>query len=220
MKADNQVGMVPGRTETVAIQGDDGRHGEEWRLILGFPDYQASSLGRIMSFRRSTPHILKPTICKDGHLQVELFSNCRRWKVRVGTVVSLVFLGSCPSGSVVKHRDGDRHNNTVSNLFHLPVVNAVQRDFSTGCHPTRLNTESVVAIRLGGFLAHLHAKDAAKLFGVNESTIYKVRRGFTWAWVPGATTSQDSMNVGDVAHPERAVTDSCEQSHLAVTVTD
>ncbi len=211
-------GATCGGALAAGNQREPQDHGEEWRDIPGFPSYQASSLGRLMSFRRDNPRILKPTTCRDGHLQVELFNDCKRWKVRVGTVVSLAFNGPCPPGSVVKHRDGDRHNNATANLCCMPAASAIRRDFSTGRHPTKLNTESVAALRVGGCLAHLPAKVTARLFGVAEGTIRKVRKGLSWAWVPGATNLQDSRRAGNAARAEKAVTGASEPSRPKVTV--
>ena len=85
---DTSNGATTGDAVAAAKLREPQDRGEVWRDIPGFPDYQVSNFGRVISVRRGKPHVLKPTDCSDGHLQVELFGDCKRLKIRVGAVVS------------------------------------------------------------------------------------------------------------------------------------
>ena len=100
---------------------------EIWKPIPGFNDwYEASSLGRIRSKPRvihqsngNKQHrkgaILKPGTAK-GYKMVVLCVDGKRKSVTVHSVVALAFLGPREPGIQVRHKDGTRDNNKVSNL--------------------------------------------------------------------------------------------------------
>lgn len=87
---------------------------EIWKPLRNFPSYNGSSEGRIMNVR--TQHILKPNTNTNGYAQVSLFKNNKPITVRVHRLVAETFLGEHP-GMDVRHRDGDRLNNRVENLY-------------------------------------------------------------------------------------------------------
>lgn len=83
-----------------------------WRDIPGFPGYQASDDGRV----RSARGVLKPWT-SSGYLTVGLRRNGRTVKVNLHRLVLLAHVGE-PTGPVDGcHRDGDRLNNALSNLY-------------------------------------------------------------------------------------------------------
>lgn len=90
---------------------------EEWRPIPGFDGYEASSLGRIRSFRRyRTGRILDGNLNTGGYPQVGLY---RDGKLHIWTrhrAITLAFFGPRPEGMVTRHLDGDRLHTAVSNL--------------------------------------------------------------------------------------------------------
>lgn len=93
---------------------------ERWRLVDRNPYYQVSDLGRVK--RTVTGRVLKPTQNhkqgRVGYLKVCLGS--KKNQVYVHQLVAEAFLGPCPPGHNVDHRDHDRHNNTLANLRYLP----------------------------------------------------------------------------------------------------
>jgi len=122
----------------------------EWRPVIGFPDYSASSDGQIM---RTAPDMkgrlsgkpLKATPDSDGYLQVNLFNRGTRRTVKVHTAVCGAFHGSRPTEAhEVAHGDGDQLNNSARNLrWATRKENAADRDdhgrTSRGaCHPSKV----------------------------------------------------------------------------------
>ena len=103
---------------------------EAWRPVVGWEGlYEVSDLGRVRSLDRSFTRtngweytrkgqILSPGRIKSGHLTVRL---CNRMDARSHAVHRLVmaaFVGRCPDGHEVCHRDGNHKNNTLPNLYY------------------------------------------------------------------------------------------------------
>lgn len=86
---------------------------EVWKDIDGFDGkYQVSSWGRV----RSANGILKPYKNKKGYLKVGLMRNGKSNKKRVNRLVALAFIPNPNDYPVVDHIDGNKENNSVSNL--------------------------------------------------------------------------------------------------------
>jgi hypothetical protein len=90
---------------------------EEWRPVVGFPEYCVSSLGRVVSYFRPTkPRLLKSTRPEKGYPQVVVRNSERRVTRNVHQLVAEAFLGPAADGQVVRHLDGNPLNNELSNL--------------------------------------------------------------------------------------------------------
>jgi hypothetical protein len=98
---------------------------EEWRPTA-HPDYDVSNLGRVRSrapqggnmihgkpSRPKTPRILKPGIASHGYPTV-CFG--RGNTISVHVLVAAAFVGPCPVGCEVRHKDDDRENPKADNL--------------------------------------------------------------------------------------------------------
>lgn len=86
---------------------------EVWKDIDGFDGkYQVSSWGRV----RSANGILKPYKNKKGYLKVGLAKNGKSNKKRVNRLVAIAFIPNPNDYPVVDHIDGNKENNSVSNL--------------------------------------------------------------------------------------------------------
>lgn len=96
---------------------------EEWRPVLGMEDlYQVSNLGRV---RNRRGRVLKSFRASKGagrvepeHAKVHLHDeegNVRRKKVHV--MVLEAFTGPRPEGMLGLHRDDDKENNAIENLY-------------------------------------------------------------------------------------------------------
>ena len=90
---------------------------EIWKDIPGYEGiYQASSLGRIRSFKRNKVLILKPAIDKDGYYRVQLSLNDVGKNASVHRLVWLAFNGSIPENYQINHLNEIKSDNRLENL--------------------------------------------------------------------------------------------------------
>lgn len=93
---------------------------EKWKFITGYNNkYKVSSLGRVKSFKRKAPRLMKLTDNGAGYLVVNLTTVDGRQRSRmVHQLVAIEFLNHKPNGHtiVVDHIDNVKTNNSASNL--------------------------------------------------------------------------------------------------------
>lgn len=84
---------------------------EIFQLVVGFPDYMVSNYGRVYS--HTSQKYLRPGIASTGYPTVCLGRGNSR---TVHSLVAEAFLGPCPEGYEVRHKNGDRKNPRLVNL--------------------------------------------------------------------------------------------------------
>lgn len=166
---------------------------EKWRIIPDFPDYAISNQGRVM---RVTPHkrtfpgrIVKAFPNKDGYLSVHL---CKR-KKRVSQLVALCFLGPCPNGQEINHKDSIRNNDKSTNLEYITHKENVLHGHAFGFyksqkgelnHNAKLTKQDIFSIinfrTLGWSL-----KQIASKFNIQIGTVSRILLGKQWAHLTG-----------------------------------
>lgn len=110
---------------------------ELWRDIEGFPDYQASSFGRIKrkagvrkscygSEAKVKEKILKLQL-KAEYYYIRLYS---KYDKRVSRLVAAAFYG--PSTLEVNHKDGNKLNNFIHNLEYVTRSNNIKHAYRSG----------------------------------------------------------------------------------------
>lgn len=108
---------------------------EEWRPAPGFPDYEVSNLGRVLSRRRRQPRILRAATTGKGYLQVTLFSDSGARNVQVHALVLSAFVGPRPDGQEIRHLDGDSTSNRLDNLAYGTHAENMRDRVAHGRHP-------------------------------------------------------------------------------------
>jgi hypothetical protein len=89
---------------------------EQWREIPSAPDYEASSLGRIRSYKSGRPVILKGWLSGTGYHYVTIRDGVGRHRA-THSLVCEAFHGPKPFPKAeVRHLDGTRTNNDPENL--------------------------------------------------------------------------------------------------------
>lgn len=83
---------------------------ENWRPVPEKPQYTVSDRGAV---RSPSGTILKGSVLKSGHVQVDLGRGCRRY---VHRLVLEAFVGQCPPGHMACHYDDDPGNDALENL--------------------------------------------------------------------------------------------------------
>jgi hypothetical protein len=161
---------------------------ERWRSVVGFPNYEVSSLGRVRSRRNQTA--LKPGLSGKGqskYLCVSLSGSGGRPRTRlIHQLVLEAFAGPRPKDSVARHLDGNRMNCRVENLVwgSRKENMADRRVHGRGNNGERnprakLNSAQVLEIRATALTKFSIAQLATK-YGVSRTTIHNIRTGRRW----------------------------------------
>lgn len=102
---------------------------EIWKPVRDFPSYDCSNYGRIRNIR--TQRILKTHINERGYESTTLMRNNEPYTVRVHRIVAETFLGDHPDLDV-RHKDNDRSNNHIDNLYWSNRKNTIRDAFDRG----------------------------------------------------------------------------------------
>lgn len=167
---------------------------EIWKPVVGFEGwYEVSSLGRVRRLiggNGTRPGSIKnPTPDKDGYLKLGLYARDGRKMAMVHRLVARAFLGECPPGYEVNHRDGDRANNSTSNIeyaTHRANIRHKFRVLGSGLGEdhgqSKLSEQHIREIR--GLLASgITTASIGRMYGVNRKTVSKIRDRLTWSHV-------------------------------------
>jgi len=82
--------------------------------ICGYPNYIIDLQGRVFSRRRG--RFLKPTITKDGYIQVGLSKNKKQRKHLVHKLMVMTYLPNIFNHNTVKHKNNNKQDNRLYNL--------------------------------------------------------------------------------------------------------
>lgn len=173
---------------------NDFSEAEEWRPVVGFPNYEVSNIGGVRSWthkngRRRTPKIRALGFGHVGHRNVTLRVSGRTYLRSVHRMVLEAFIGPCPPDMECRHIDGNPGNNRLDNLaWGTRSENALDRrrhgtqQLGESNCLSRLTTSQVVEIKKK--LARRESKCAiAKEFGVRWQAIKRIAIGQTWKHV-------------------------------------
>lgn len=175
---------------------------ETWRIVVGWPNYSVSSLGRVKSLRRQDSFgniheneillSLKPD--SNGYIKVKLYksnSDVGRIKVfGVHQLVCLCFKTKKKAEVEIHHKDGDKSNNNRTNLRwvtrkkHLEITRmetAFGHGHSKGqLHPmSKLNNDLVSKIRKD-YSDGAKQKVLAETYRVSRMTIFRIIKNKSW----------------------------------------
>jgi hypothetical protein len=156
---------------------------EQWRSISGFPGYEASDQGRIRSIRS----VIRPHESKTGYLSVKICIDGSYTHLKVHRAVLLAFRGRPKDGEVAAHNDGNKKNNTLSNLRwasrSLNERDKIRHGTSNrgGRNgQAKLSERDVAIIHSRKPRCMAECRRLASQFNVRPLTIYKVATGRRW----------------------------------------
>lgn len=94
---------------------------EIWNPVIGYDGYIVSNLGRVENMKHR--RILVPTLNRSGYWTVGLYRPGKGKAfgdtLALHRLVALAFLGPCPEGYEVHHKDDDRTNAHIDNLEYV-----------------------------------------------------------------------------------------------------
>lgn len=113
---------------------------EVWKDIPDYEGrYQASSLGRIKSLKRETNNqyckediILKIKRHKNGYLFAALYKNGKQKDISIHRLVATTFLENKNNYPCINHINGNKEDNSVSNLEWCSYSHNTKEAFKTG----------------------------------------------------------------------------------------
>lgn len=168
-----------------------------WKDIKDFEGlYQVSEFGQIKSLKRHVENgspcgmilkerLLIPTKMPNGYYQVSLCKNGKRTVHYVHRLVAQAYLDNPYNEKTVNHKDGNKANNTVSNLEFASYSDNNQHAYDTNLHGKGerhyraiLSAEQVAEIKSNG--KNDTYENIAKRYNVSRATIRDVLVGNTW----------------------------------------
>lgn len=168
---------------------------ETWKPVVGYETlYEVSTFGQVKALPVTKKRgnglqnrgevILKHSKKRRGYLQVTLHNTeGRKRYIGVHQLVALAFIPNPDNKPTVNHKDGNKGNNYLSNLewathkeqtAHADI-NGLRNIRGEHSKKSKLNSETILLIR-----AATNSAGLAELYGVNKSTIYKIRKRETW----------------------------------------
>ena len=171
---------------------------EEWRIIPSFPDYEASSEGRIrriavVRYGRK-PGIIKACASKwNGYLSATLCRNGEHITIRWHRVIAEAFIPNPDNKPEVNHLDADKINNRPSNLQwvthqenedHAKAngLKASGRRCSLKAASRKLDENQILEVRTL-IASGERQKAVASMFGITQPHISKIVNGLRWGWL-------------------------------------
>lgn len=111
---------------------------EHWRPVVGFEGwYEISSIGRVRRVGRGKAarvgRILRPAVNHPGYLYVHLSRHNVQRNVSIHRAVAEAFIGPCPTGMELNHKDCDKKNNRPGNLEWVTRSRNTQHAHDNGC---------------------------------------------------------------------------------------
>ena len=165
---------------------------ETWHTIYkGY--YAVSNMGRIKRMKCGSNNtyvgkILRPILNSKGYIQARLYiSNGRVVTPLVHILVAKYFIGPCPKGKEVDHKNDNKGDPIVSNLHYIthrknmlkcPFMNRDTRGERNGS--AKLNNYAVKNIRSLYKIGKFTQSQLAEKFNVSISTISRVVTNKGW----------------------------------------
>lgn len=152
---------------------------EQWKLCLD-GHYEVSNRGRV---KRVTPNrgavvgrIIKLRNSTVGYpLFWPSFKGCPRVIV-IHRLVAKAFLGPCPRGHQVNHKDGVKTNNHVTNLEYVTPKKNIHHAITTGLIKLKYSQRTVDQVRSLRKDGLLH-REIAEITGVDRKHCESIVRG-------------------------------------------
>jgi len=164
---------------------------EEWRIIPSFPNYEASSYGNI----RRNGNILAKVKSK-GYFQLKVCKQSNVFTKHIHVLVCEAFHGEKPEwATLVAHNDGNKENNTPSNLrwtthkdnSHDMIIHGTKLELENHPRATLTNQQVVEIIQMykqnmgKKYIKRGMRKFIAEKYNVKISVIKDLIQGRAWS---------------------------------------
>jgi hypothetical protein len=171
--------------ERSLIANGDYQMNEEWRPVVGYEGrYEVSNLGRVKSLPKAqfkVEKILKPYINPhNGYSYICLIKDNHKVSKRIHCLVMGAFnpvnkLHGYDPDYTIDHKDGNKTNNSLSNLEWCTQLENQRRAIRNGLHKFDKTCKSVICINTG--IIYKSVTDAANEAGGKTAYISRVCQG-------------------------------------------
>lgn len=146
---------------------------ENWKDVVDYEGiYEVSDMGIIR--RKLTKRELKSRIDMYGYKRVTLSKNSKGKTIFIHRIVALAFLDNPHNKPQVNHIDGDKLNNTISNLEWCTQKENMKHANDNGLTKHKATTQEDVDKIRSLSDKGVTNKEIANLYGLSEMTIYKI----------------------------------------------
>lgn len=158
---------------------------EKWLPINDFPKYEVSDKGNVRNAQ--TGKILHHGKNPKGYHIVSLYKNGGQYTKKVHRLVCSAFYGEPGNGFEINHKNGDKSDNSLSNLEWCTGSENIQHAYNSGLRkPPRM--KKVKIVETGEVFESM--SDCARAIGGTVSGIYDceagrqdTHRGYHFEWV-------------------------------------
>lgn len=142
---------------------------EVWSELPGYSDYLVSDYGQVYNMRKK--YILNGGLHTAGYVKVRLYNEERTREFYIHHLVALCFLNDYRQGMQIRHIDGIRTNNHLTNLKLIKT----KRSGGLTRKPKYVRGSKVLIIETGDVFINAYA--CARFVEGDVSSIYKCLRG-------------------------------------------
>lgn len=173
---------------------------ENWKDIKGYEGlYQININGLVKSLsreinngngiRKSKEFITKSYDNGHGYLRVCLSKNNSKKFILIHALIAIHFIENPENLPIINHKDGNKKNNSVSNLEWCTYSHNNQHGFNTGlikslkgekCKKSKLSDIQVLEIKKMLSENKLTQKEISKKFNISSNTISSIKTKTTW----------------------------------------
>jgi len=170
---------------------------ETWVDIPGFPNYMASSLGRIKSIKKLVYNAKAKRLCwkkerilsinpaKNGYVSLSIIGPTEKKNWLAHRLICAAFHPNPENKHFVNHKNGIKWDNRPENLEWVTRSENVIHAVDTGLHTalrgstngnSKLTEDQVLQIRA----MEGNSFDIAKHFGIGRTTVLYIKNGKLW----------------------------------------
>ena len=159
---------------------------QSWNTLIYSIKYEINREGQIRN--KETNRIISTRPDKDGYFRIVLWIDSKRKNFLVHRLIAEHFIPNSENKPQINHIDGNKQNNSISNLEWVTLSENRRHAFETGLqigrpgvkhHNCKLTEKDVQEIKN---LVQLKTprKEISKKYGIHKNHIYRITKGTRW----------------------------------------
>lgn len=203
-----QADVIPPSLEldsAASVRGDNfSMEQEVWVKTKESEYYEVSSHFRFKSLKPCKnglpPVILSTPISKTGYFVVNMYIDGKNHVKKAHRLFAQAFIPNPENLPQINHKDGNKLNNSISNLEWCTGEFNVRHAFKTGLIPKCLGeNQSATVLKNEQVLKIFKSKKSSRLlsieYGCSPSAVSSIKTGKTWGWLTGLNYSKSRERV-------------------------